>query len=136
MFPVSIKGVLLLPSEEVVLALNSRHEWELPGGRIEVGEDPEYCLAREFREECSVDVDVKVIIDTYLFEVIPARHVFIATYGCHLSGKFKPLVSHEHQRIATFAIDELPENLPAGYVKSIRTWRSILADQVRHGCVP
>lgn len=32
MFPVSIKGVLLLPSSEVVLAFNDRNEWELPGG--------------------------------------------------------------------------------------------------------
>ncbi len=38
MFPVSIKGVLVLPSDEVVLALNDRDEWELPGGRIEIGE--------------------------------------------------------------------------------------------------
>ena len=38
MFSVSIKGVLLLPSSEVVLALNDRNEWELPGGRIEIGE--------------------------------------------------------------------------------------------------
>lgn len=30
MFPVSIKGVLVLPSDEVVLALNDRDEWSCP----------------------------------------------------------------------------------------------------------
>lgn len=127
MFPVSIKGVLILPGEKVVLALNSRGEWELPGGRIDVGETSELCLAREFREELSIDIYVKAIIDTYLFEVISNKHVFIATYGCNLLSEFKPVVSLEHEKIATFPVDDLPANLPAGYVRSIHAWRLMLA---------
>ncbi|MGO2147745.1 hypothetical protein [Halomonas sp.] len=46
MYPVSIKGVLLLPANKVVLALNDRDEWELPGGRIEIGEVSSECLER------------------------------------------------------------------------------------------
>ncbi|WP_447553567.1 NUDIX hydrolase [Vreelandella sp. EE22] len=123
MFPVSIKGVLLLPSSEVVLALNDRNEWELPGGRIEMGESSAECLVREFQEELDVEVAAQGIIDSYLFEVIPGRHVFIVTYGCGLVGRFDPKVSHEHSSIETFAIDALPTNLPPGYVRSIETWR-------------
>ena len=51
MYPVSVKGVLLAPSGEVVLLLNEREEWELPGGRIELGESSVECLAREIRED-------------------------------------------------------------------------------------
>lgn len=120
MFPVSIKGVLVLPSDEVVLALNDRDEWELPGGRIEIGESATECLVREFKEELGVDVEVNGLIDTYLFEVIPGKHVFIVTYGCRLIGRFSPVVSHEHSKIATFPIDDLPANLPSGYAHSIR----------------
>tara|TARA_R110002012_G_scaffold133112_1_gene286264 strand:- start:1890 stop:2273 length:384 start_codon:yes stop_codon:yes gene_type:complete len=123
MFPVSIKGVLLLPSSEVVLALNDRHEWELPGGRIETGEDSAECLVREFKEELDVEVEALGIIDSYLFEVIPGRHVFIVTYGCRLVGSFDPKVSHEHARIETFPVDALPANLPPGYARSITAWR-------------
>lgn len=57
MFPVSIKGVLVLPSDEVVLALNDRDEWELPGGRIEIGESSTECLIREFKEELGIDIE-------------------------------------------------------------------------------
>jgi 8-oxo-dGTP pyrophosphatase MutT (NUDIX family) len=48
--PASIKGVLLIDGQ-VLLVKNARDEWELPGGRIEPGEEHPQTLAREFAEE-------------------------------------------------------------------------------------
>lgn len=118
-YPVSVKGVLRAPTGEVVLLLNEREEWELPGGRIELGESSTECLAREIAEELNLRVEVGAPIDTYLFEVIPGKHVFVATYGCTLVGAFAPTVSHEHKRLGLFAPDALPANLPGGYCASI-----------------
>jgi ADP-ribose pyrophosphatase YjhB (NUDIX family) len=123
MYPVSIKGVLFAPSGDVVLALNDREEWELPGGRLEIGETPDLCVAREFQEELSVSVEAASLLDAYLFEVIPGKHVFIVTYGCKLTGPFKPEVSHEHREIGLFAPERLPVNLPSGYRLSIQSWK-------------
>lgn len=119
MFPVSVKGVLLSPKGEVVLLMNERNEWELPGGRIEEGESSVECLSREIREELNLDVEVGRPIDTYLFEVIPGKQVFIATYTCRLTGSFSPSLSHEHKKLGLFSIEDLPVNLPYGYRKSI-----------------
>ncbi len=51
-YPTSVKGVLLLDGQ-VLLVKNSRDEWELPGGRIDAGEDHAQTLcansARSFR---------------------------------------------------------------------------------------
>jgi 8-oxo-dGTP pyrophosphatase MutT (NUDIX family) len=124
-YPVSIKGVLFSPKREVVLLLNEREEWELPGGRIELGESGPECLAREIFEELSIQIHVGLPVDTYLFEVVPGKHVFIATYRCSLAGPFSPSVSHEHKCVGLFSFDALPPNLPVGYRRSI--------DAVRNG---
>jgi 8-oxo-dGTP pyrophosphatase MutT (NUDIX family) len=120
--PTSIKGVLLV-GRKVVLVRNSRDEWELPGGRGEEGEDHARTLVREFAEELAVTVRVSAPIDSYLFEVIPGRHVFIVTYGCELIGDFEPKVSDEHVEHCLWPVERLSElNLPIGYRHSIELW--------------
>ena len=120
--PISVKGVLLLDGK-VVLLRNDREEWELPGGRVENGEDHAQTLVREFTEELAITIRVGPRIDSYLFEVIPGRHVFIVTYGCNLVGEFEPNVSDEHKEHCLCPIDRLFElPLPAGYRNSIETW--------------
>jgi 8-oxo-dGTP pyrophosphatase MutT (NUDIX family) len=121
-FRVSIKGVLLVDGK-AVLVRNDRRGWELPGGGLEIGETPEQTLEREFEEELSVKVGAGSIIDSYLFEVLPGRHVFIVTYGCRLRGGFAPALSEEHTEFGLYAPAELGSlELPQGYARSIRSW--------------
>jgi 8-oxo-dGTP pyrophosphatase MutT (NUDIX family) len=120
--PTSIKGVLLI-HRRVLLVHNSRDEWELPGGRAESGEDHAQTLAREFAEELSINVRPEAQIDSYLFEVIPGRHVVIITYGCILVGDFSPAISDEHTDHCLWPVDRLSElKLPIGYRRSIEAW--------------
>jgi 8-oxo-dGTP pyrophosphatase MutT (NUDIX family) len=123
MFSVSIKGIFCAPTGSVVLLMNERDEWELPGGRIELGETPPQCLAREVREELNLTVSVGELIDSYLFEVVPGKHVFIVTYACSLDGRFNPSLSDEHKSVGLFHADALPSNLPTGYRSSIAAWQ-------------
>jgi 8-oxo-dGTP pyrophosphatase MutT (NUDIX family) len=120
--PTSIKGVLLLQGC-VVLVKNPRDEWELPGGRADAGEDHAQTLSREFAEELALEIKVGSAIDSYLFEVIPGRHVFIVTYGCTLAGAFNPRLSDEHTAHCLWPVHRLSEiNLPSGYRQSVMTW--------------
>jgi 8-oxo-dGTP pyrophosphatase MutT (NUDIX family) len=127
MLPVSVKGVLMTGQNKIVLVLNDRGEWELPGGRIELGESAQDCLAREIKEELGVTAKVGEPIDSYLFEVIPGRHVFIVTYLSSVEGAFLPRLSHEHGQVGTFSPEDLPANIPPGY------WQSIQAALLRSG---
>jgi ADP-ribose pyrophosphatase YjhB (NUDIX family) len=121
-FPVSIKGVVFLGGR-VVLLKNERDEWELPGGRLEAGEDPAACVAREIREELAIAVTVETLLDCWLYEVRPGREVVIVTYGCRADGTGAPRLSAEHQAVGLFTLAELDAlPMPEGYRRSIRDW--------------
>ena len=121
-YPTSVKGVLVVEGR-VLLVKNSRDEWELPGGRPEEGEEHAQTLAREFMEELSIKISMSALLDSYLFEVIPGRHVFIVTYGCELIGEFQPVVSEEHDEYCMWPLNRISElNLPEMYKRSIEKW--------------
>ncbi|MDD5657438.1 MAG: NUDIX domain-containing protein [Elusimicrobia bacterium] len=124
-YPISIKGVLLHQGG-ALLVRNPRDEWELPGGRIEAGEEPAAALKREFLEELGLSVSVRDPIDSYLFEVIPERRVFIVAYGCRLESEFKPRVSAEHLEHRVWPVAGLKDiRLPVCYRRSIEKWAKL-----------
>jgi 8-oxo-dGTP pyrophosphatase MutT (NUDIX family)/GNAT superfamily N-acetyltransferase len=121
-FPVSVKGVLF-EGDRVVLLQNERDEWELPGGRLEPGEDPTACLVREFAEELGTEIIVDAILDCWVYPVLPQREVVIVTYGVRRSDARPLRASFEHRGFGTFAIGELDDlPMPEGYRRSIRSW--------------
>lgn len=65
--------------------------WEFPGGKVEAGESPETCLAREIQEELGVVIEVgdifKVISHNY-----GDKQVILLCYKCKLiQGEICPV---------------------------------------------
>ena len=71
---------------KILLVKDPKGVWELPGGRIEHGEEPEEALKRELREELGwTNVVVKNIVDAWSFSVEvndTDYHFIILTYLC------------------------------------------------------
>ncbi len=121
-FPVSIKGVII-QDFKVALLKNSRDEWELPGGKLELAEFPESCVAREIREELGIPVTVGPLIDTWVFHISEGIDVLIVTFGCYAESLRGITYSEEHKDAGVFSLDELDSlNMPGGYKRSIRSW--------------
>lgn len=122
-WPVSVKAVVLA-GEAVLLLRNERHEWELPGGRLEPGEQPHDCARREVAEETGLAVEVEQLIDTWVYRVLPDREVLILTFGCRpLAHQPEVVVSAEHADIGFFPTETLHRlPMPEGYRTSIRRW--------------
>ncbi|MFD6435879.1 NUDIX domain-containing protein [Streptomyces venezuelae] len=135
LWPVSVKGIALDAHQRVLLLKNEREEWELPGGRLEIGAgttsqppdtSPEAAVERELQEESGWEVKCGPLIENgvWIYEPIPGRRVLIVTYGCTvLTPDRTPVISQEHKHIGVFTESEIAHlPMPDGYKLSIYAW--------------
>lgn len=121
-FPVSVKGVVVQDGQ-VLLLENERGEWELPGGKLELGEDPQQCVIREIAEETGWQVTAGPILDCWQYHIRENCDVVIVTYGCRFAGDRPPVVSTEHKQARLFPLAEVPGlDMPTGYKRSVTDW--------------
>lgn len=129
-WPVSVKGVVWV-GDRVVLAHNSRKQWELPGGRLDRHESMEAGLAREIREETALDAVIGPLIGAYVFDAIPHKRVVVLAYGCAAGADQAPSASDEHSEVTLFAADELADLvIPERYRDAITHWSADDAAQL------
>lgn len=129
-FPVSVKGVVFVDSK-VALLKNSRDEWELPGGKLELGESPEICVVREISEELAISTRVGPLLDTWVYHISEGVDVLIVTFGCYAEASAAIHHSSEHESAGLFAPDDVDRlNMPEGYKRSIRAWRGLIKGTV------
>jgi 8-oxo-dGTP pyrophosphatase MutT (NUDIX family) len=118
--PVSLKAVISWQGR-LPLLRNERDEWELPGGKLEPGEEPAACLAREIQEELAWDAAVGDPVHTWVYRVFPDRHVFVLTFLATYDGDAAPVFSHEHKELAVVTPAEADAlTMPEGYRTAIR----------------
>jgi 8-oxo-dGTP pyrophosphatase MutT (NUDIX family) len=103
------------------LLKNERDEWELPGGKLELGENPAGCVAREIEEELGWVAEVHNPLHAWVYEIRPDRHVFVLTYLATYDGDTEPTYSHEHKALQLVPVDEIgPLTMPTPYKDAIR----------------
>jgi 8-oxo-dGTP pyrophosphatase MutT (NUDIX family) len=109
---------------EVPLLRNEREEWELPGGKLELGESPEDTVRREVAEELGITISTVDAIDSWVYEITSMRHVFIVSYGTSYAGSEDLVLSAEHKQLGVFAYGEVPGLcMPEPYKITVARWR-------------
>jgi len=122
LFPVSVKAVVVRDGK-VLLLRNERDEWELPGGKLELGEDPPERLRQEIAEECGWDATIGPILDAWQYRIRDGVDVLVVTYGAVATTNDPPVLSHEHTQAGLFAEHEVVGlAIPEGYKRSIAAW--------------
>ena len=96
--------------------------WEFPGGKIEDGETPEECMARELKEELEIEVEVGTLITSNKHRYPNGIYELLVYKVEHISGNF---VLNDHDEIKWITIAEIskfdfpPANTPIiNYLKN------------------
>gem|GEM_PF-208038 len=100
---VSVRGIVRKGDKILILKRSSKssfqpNRWELPGGKLDHGEELKEALAREVKEETSIDIGVHGIIDTCHFM---KDHIWITviTHLCdHKEGEVELSPEHDEYR--------------------------------------
>lgn len=119
----TVKGVLKR-NDKILFVKDTKGVWELPGGKIDFGENPEETLKRELKEELGLNnVRIGKIIDIWTFTSQKENtdyQFIVLVYEC-LSDEKEIKYSDEHIEYKWIPISEVESlNMRDGYKKSVK----------------
>ena len=84
--------------------------WEIPGGRLELGEDPREGLKREVREEAGIDIEVLHPLNVRHFTRDDGQTITMLIFLCKaLNNDIR--ISKEHSAFEWAPLDMIKEKL-------------------------
>lgn len=89
-YPILVVCALIIRDEKVLLERHAPRDsgegflWDIPGGKVEIGETPEQAVVREIREEMQVDIKVNHMLNRLDVSSWGDRHWILATYACEI----------------------------------------------------
>ncbi len=107
--PINVTAGIIISGRRVLIAKRPfggflGGTWEFPGGKIEPGETPAECLARELREELGVVAEKISYFDSSFYEYGKRRILLIGMLVRNILGAPE---AREHEEIAWVPISDL-----------------------------
>mgnify|MGYP005634453633 FL=1 len=107
--PVVVTAGIILEGSRVLIAKRNYRGfmggmWEFPGGKVEQGETPSVCLARELDEELAIKAARITYFDSSFYEYGRRRILLI---GMLVEDLLCPPIAKEHEELAWVEFSEL-----------------------------
>lgn len=103
---------LIIHDNEVLLLLRCDDDehcpnvWEIPGGRLEPGEDPHVGLQRETIEEAGININVLEPLDVQHFTRDDGQVITGTIFRCAIADKNTVTLSEEHKDYEWVPLDD------------------------------
>lgn len=125
--PISVKGIVF-EDDKVWLRKNERGEWELPGGKLDQGEQPYQTVLRELSEELGFETELVDIVQAYMYTIQTStdesRGVLVLSYLCKFikkTGEFEHIGEGGKAEFNAFTVSEVTGlNMPEFYKEAIQ----------------
>ena len=124
---IGVKAIILDKSKVLMIKRSEMYGqrlkdlWDIPGGRIEIGEEPEDGLHREVGEELG-KVRFNILRPIHVDSVVndKERQIVRVTYECSYEGG-SVILSDEHTEFSWFSKNNLPKKVDRLARKAIST---------------
>ena len=111
-FYVAAKGFIFYGEKFLILKksnlYNGDGRWELPGGRLEYGEEPLNALSREVWEETGLKIMVKDLLTTWKYTINASEELLGLNYLCYSDNDFVTL-SKEHIEYRWITLNDIDD---------------------------
>jgi ADP-ribose pyrophosphatase YjhB (NUDIX family) len=97
-----------------------RGRWTVPGGYLDVGEDPRVAAAREVAEEAAVEVEVGDVVEVFANGPEDGGTVFVLYAGRWVSGE--PVAGDDADAAAFFSREDLPPLAFSSTAAAVARW--------------
>ncbi|MDP4000848.1 MAG: NUDIX domain-containing protein [bacterium] len=115
-FRIGVKAVIVDDNNLLIIRRrkNDPHnpdQWDLPGGRLELAEDPRQGLTRETKEETNLDIEVGLPLDVQHFTRQDGQVITLLFFLCKKKSEDIQL-SEEHQEYKWMDINNFGIKIP------------------------
>ncbi|MBT3349276.1 8-oxo-dGTP diphosphatase MutT [bacterium] len=109
---IEVTAAIIFKNEKLLIARRAddfeiQNLWEFPGGKIEKGETPEECLARELHEELGIRAEIGEFfaenVHAYPKKIVRLRAFLVKNFTGEIS------LSREHSEFRWIGLDELDQ---------------------------
>jgi len=118
---VEAAGGLVFNKDGYILMIFRNGKWDLPKGKLEIGESVEECAIREVEEECGISglIIENKIKDTYHTYDLEGEKILKRTYwykmNTDFNGKLTPQIEEGITKVSWVGKDQISEKLKNSY---------------------
>jgi 8-oxo-dGTP diphosphatase len=133
-FRIAVKAFILKNNKVLLLKRRSNdvHKpgtWDIPGGRLEMGENPYDGLQREVNEETGLKVEIAMPLDIHHFVRDDGQKITMLIFLCKpLSNDIE--LSEEHEESSWIDVAEEKENIPEWLIPTMKNLEKVKTELI------